>query len=336
MVCRPSSSLYLLRPQGRPVDDIARRRSVEMTAWLIDRVHHGFPVDDELAYKRSKNFADKAKEAWGDELARLQLHPVVWTWFAASKCWSKSPKTFWRDFQQWLDGNAAAGRLLLIQQRSGSTKTWAKPMIQRVGAHTDFGVQPATLVFRPFRKPRASSVWRTVICEASGIATSSASTLSATGQVGLTSRSRGCEEAIKALLPGICRVTRQVTRAKSPDAAQPPFQAPALYQAELIELMSQTEGWNTVSDYARSTLEKSLSKVVKCCRGKPTGTTKVSAKRATDSERVRKRAQDSGGVVVSETKRTDAVGRKKPHAASVKRRPSGDQRGITAQERQKG
>jgi len=250
-------------------------------------------------------------------LALLQLHPVVWTWFVASKCWSKSPKTFWRDFQQWLDGNAAAGRLLLIQQRSGSTKTWAKPMIQPVGAHTDFGVQPATLVFRPFWKPGASSVWRTVVCKTSGIAPNSASAFLATGQVGLTSRSRGCEEAIKALMPGICRGTRKVTRAKSIDAAQPPFQAPSLYQAELIELMSQTESWNTVAAYARSTLEKSLSKVVKCCRGKPTGTTKVSAKRASDSERVRKRAQDSGDVVVTETKRMDAAGEKKPHAASV-------------------
>lgn len=66
-----------------------------------------------------------------------------------------------------------------------------------------------------------------------------------------------------------------------------------------------------VADYARSTLEKSLSKVVKCRRGKPTGTTKVSAKRASDSERVRTRAQDSGEVVVSETKRTDAVSRRR-------------------------
>jgi hypothetical protein len=156
-----------------------------------------------------------------------------------------------------------------------------------------------------------------VVCKTSGIAPNSASAFLATGQVGLTSRSRGCEEAIKALMPGICRGTRKVTRAKSIDAAQPPFQAPSLYQAELIELMSQTESWNTVAAYARSTLEKSLSKVVKCCRGKPTGTTKVSAKRASDSERVRKRAQDSGDVVVTETKRMDAAGEKKPHAASV-------------------
>ena len=302
-----------------PTDDRGRQLSDEMTAWLTDRVHHGFPIDDELAHKRSKTFADKAREAWGDEFASLELHPVIWTWFAASSCWRTSPKTFWRDFHHWLDGNAAAGRLLLIQQRSGSTKTWAKPMLQRGGAHTDFGVQPATLVFRPFRKPRASSDWRTVICEASGIASRPAGTPAATDQVSHTSRSRGCEEAIKALLPGICRVTRRVTRTKSTDTTQPPFQAPALYQAELIELMSQTEGWNTVADYARSTLQKSLSKVVKCRRGKPTGTTKVSAKRAPDSERVRKRARDSGEVVVSETKRTDAVSRKKPHAASVKR-----------------
>jgi len=314
------AALYIFcSVRAGPDDDRARHLSGEMTAWLTDRVHHGFPIDDELAHKRSKTFADKAREAWGDEFALLELHPVIWTWFAASSCWRTSPKTFWRDFHQWLDANAAAGRLLLIQQRSGSTKTWAKPMIQRVGAHTDFGVQPASLVFRPFRKPRASSVWRTVICEANGIASRSESSPSATDQVGHTSRSRGCEEAIKALLPGICRVTRKVTRTKSTDAAHPPFQAPALYQAELIELMSQTEGWNTLADYARSTLEKSLSKVVKCCRGKPTGTTKVSAKRPSDSERVRKRAQDSGDVVVSETKRTDAVSRKKPHAASVKR-----------------
>ena len=110
-----------------------------------------------------------------------------------------------------------------------------------------------------------------------------------------------------------------MTRTKSADAGDMPYQAPFLHQVDLIELMSKMEGWNTVTDYARSTLEKSLSKVVKCRRGKRTGTTKVSAERASDSERVRKRAQDSGDVVVSETERTHAVSRKKPRAASVKR-----------------
>jgi hypothetical protein len=174
-----------------PTDEQGRQLSSKVTAWFADPVHNGFPIEDDAIHKKFKTFADRARKLWGDEFAHLELHPGLWTWFVAAKCWRSSSKTFWRDFHQWLDGNTADGRLLLIQQRSGSTKTWAKPILRSGKANLDFGVQPATLVFRPFSKPMVSAVWRTVVYKLGGKASEPKTTTSEMDTAGYTSRSHG-------------------------------------------------------------------------------------------------------------------------------------------------
>jgi hypothetical protein len=272
-----------------PTDEQGRQLSSKVTAWFADPVHNGFPIEDDAIHKKFKTFADRARKLWGDEFAHLELHPGLWTWFVAAKCWRSSSKTFWRDFHQWLDGNTADGRLLLIQQRSGSTKTWAKPILRSGKANLDFGVQPATLVFRPFSKPMVSAVWRTVVYKLGGKASEPKTTTSEMDTAGYTSRSHGCEEAIRALMPAVCRLTRKVRRAHPVDESLPPYEAPKLDQSQLFEFLLQVDGWPKVAKYAVSTRHKSLSKIVGCRRGKPTGTTMASAKRASDTTSVRKR-----------------------------------------------
>jgi hypothetical protein len=270
-------------------DEQVRLLGTRVTAWFTDRAHNVFPIDDDAIYKKFKTFEDRARKTWGNEFASLELHPGIWTWFAAAKCWRSSSKLFWRTFHQWLDGNTANGRLLLVQQRSGSAKTWAKPMVQSDKADIDLGVQPATLVFRPFSKPMVSAVWRTVVYKLGGKASEPKTTTSEMDTAGYTSRSHGCEEAIRALMPAVCRLTRKVRRAHPVDESLPPYEAPKLDQSQLFEFLLQVDGWPKVAKYAVSTRHKSLSKIVGCRRGKPTGTTMASAKRASDTTSVRKR-----------------------------------------------
>jgi hypothetical protein len=93
-------------------DEQVRLLGTRVTAWFTDRAHNVFPIDDDAIYKKFKTFEDRARKTWGNEFASLELHPGIWTWFAAAKCWRSSSKLFWRTFHQWLDGNTANGRLL--------------------------------------------------------------------------------------------------------------------------------------------------------------------------------------------------------------------------------
>ena len=263
--------LYIFCDVRMEPEDVAMRQlKVALAAWLADPLKYTFPINNPIGLKRLTAFVKEAKLTWPNGFAKLQLHPMVWTWFVASKCWRSTPKRFWQDFHAWSADHVTQGQILLVQRRASPDKGWTAPIFTLGETDTRLGVRPTTLIFRAFQPIKASSEWRTVKQRLED-PTSEPVVLSRPS--GHTSRSRGCEEAIRALLPAVCKLTRNVRRAKGDDDGYPPYEAPKLYQADLFELLSRVEGWSVVENYGISTRSKSLSKVVKCRRGKPPGST---------------------------------------------------------------
>lgn len=257
-------------------------------AWIADPVRKQAPTDDDRMHSRIKAFADKARELWGEDAKTMDMHPMLWSWFVMSKLKSKVRQTFWLRLEKWITQHVVQGRLPMVQRKAADQISWAE--LRPISAQPDLesGLPAATLIYRKFEKPDPACRWRTALWSI-GSATNknlqrSRQQRSKRLDVGhepvivRTSRSPGCEALLTQALSAASRLTKKIERVSEPQEGGVLFQAPELYQADLLDWIKKTRFHTELSNYSGLTIARSLSAMVECCRGRKLGSTNGASK----------------------------------------------------------
>ena len=252
--------------------------------WISDPVKKQAPTDNDITHSRIKAFVDKAKKLWGDDAKSMTMHPMLWCWFAMSELKSKVRPAFWLKREQWLTLHAINGHLPVVQRKRGEKSKWGelRPALER--PIVDTGVPAATLIYQKFQKPRPTELWRTVLWRTGPAADENSRRRGKSLNAGdahasvRKSNSPGCEASLVRALSAASRLTTKIVRISEPEDGGVLFEAPRLHQTEVLDWIQKTKFHTELSDYSKSTIARSLSAIVECCRGRTRRTTDAARK----------------------------------------------------------
>lgn len=187
---------------------------------------------------------------------------------------SKVRPAFWLKREQWLTLHAINGHLPVVQRKRGEKSKWEelRPALER--PMVDTGVPAATLIYQKFQKPRSTEIWRTVLWRTGPAAERNSRRRGKSLNEGdahasvRNSNSPGCEASLVRALSAACRLTTKIVRVSDPEDGGALFEAPRLHQTDVLDWIQKTKFHAELSDYRQSTIARSLSAIVDCCRGR--------------------------------------------------------------------
>ena len=194
---------------------------------------------------------------------------------------SKVRPAFWLKREQCLTLHAIYGHLPVVQRNRGEKGKWGelRPALDR--PVVDTGVPAATLIYQKFQKPRSAELWRTVLWRTGPAANENSRRPGKSVNAGdlhasvRKSNSPGCEASLVRALSAASRLTKKIVRVSEPEDGGVLFEAPLLHQTDVLDWIQKTKFHTELSVYRKSTIARSLSAIVECCRGRTRRTTEA-------------------------------------------------------------
>ena len=268
--------------------DFGETRSA-IRAWLRDS-HRKPPGADKQQRDRVERFMMRLKSVYGENPNQLEMHPVLWTWFAMSEVKDAVDPSFASKFERWTTRSLLTHKVPVMQRR---TKSGARVSINLNAnpLNEETGIPAMVLACRRFAKLKDPRAWRLVMhplavgqTDASSKPAKRKSEKAAAAAPRTDKgRSMGCECALGAVLEKMSAQAKpKVIKVKRPTRGDPKYTTSLLGQRELLELILQKDKALAKASYARSTLTRSLSFIVGARRGRPSGATRASKEKGTE------------------------------------------------------